>query len=103
MNHFAGPDRRHRIEQLREERSIESDFVTGHMNNDDAERQCLEIVLMLESPIGGDQDIALQLLHQHMVFQLLPAEIKKGLHVMVRKRFDQPWIDGGVYNDAHAS
>ncbi len=103
MNHFAGPDLRHRIEQLREERSIESDFVPGHVNNDDAERQCLEIVLVLESPIGRDQYIALQLLHQYMVFQMLPAEIEKGLHVMVRERFDQSRIDGGVYNDAHAN
>ena len=86
MNHFAGPDRRHRIEQLREERSIERDFVPGHMNNDDAERQCLEIVLVLESPISGDQYIALQLLHQYMVFQVLPAEIEKGLDLVVRKR-----------------
>ena len=103
MNHIASPDRRHRLQQLREERSIESNFVPGHMNNDDAERQCLEIVLVLESPISGDQYIALQLLHQYMVFQVLPAEIEKGLHVMVWERFDQPRIDGGVYNDAHAS
>ena len=103
MNHVAGPDRRHRLEQLREERSIESDFVPGHVNNDDAERQDLEVVLMLESAIGGDEDVTLQLLHQHMVFQVLPAEIEKGLDFMVRERFDQPRIDGGVYNDAHAS
>ena len=103
MNHFAGPDRRHRIEQLRENRSIESDFVPDHMNNDDAKRQSLEIVLMLESPIGGDQYVALQLPHQYMIFQVLPPEIEQGLDVMVWERFDQPWIDGGVYNDAHAS
>ena len=34
---------------------------------------------------------------------MLPAEIEKGPDVMVRERFDQPWIDAGVYNDAHAS
>ena len=39
MNQLASPDRRHCLEQLREERSIESDFIPGHMNNDDAERQ----------------------------------------------------------------
>ncbi len=103
MNHFAGPDRRHRIEQLREERSIESDFVPGHMNNDDAERHGLKIVLVFKTPIGSDEYITCQSLHQHMVFQLLPAEIKKRLDVMARKRFDQTWIDGGVYYDAHAS
>jgi hypothetical protein len=37
------------------------------------------------------------------IFQILPAEIKKGLDVMARERFDQAWINGGVYNDAHAS
>ena len=103
MNHLTSPYRRNCIEQLQEHRSIESDFVPGHMNDDDTERQCLEIVLVFESPIGGDEYIALQLLYQHVVFQMLPAEIKKSLDVMVRERFDQPWIDGGVYNDAHAS
>ena len=103
MNHVASPDSRHRLEQLREKRSIESDFVPDHMNNDDAKRQGLEIVLVLESPIGSDEYITCQSLHQHMVFQLLPAEIKKGLDVIVRKRFNQTWIDRGVYYDAHAS
>jgi hypothetical protein len=41
MKHLASPDRRHRLKQLREERSIESDFVPGYVNNDDAERQRL--------------------------------------------------------------
>jgi len=36
MNYIASPDRCHRLQQLREERPIESDFVPGHMNNDDA-------------------------------------------------------------------
>ena len=103
MNNFAGLDRRHRFEQLREERSIRSDFVPGHMDNDDAERQQLEIVLMLETPIGGDKYIALQLLHQRMVFEVLPSGIKKSVDVVVRESFDHPRIDAGVYNDAHAS
>jgi hypothetical protein len=60
MSHLASPDRCHRLEQLREERSI-------------------------------------------VVFQILPAEIEKGLDVMVRERFGRPRIDGGVYNDAHSS
>jgi hypothetical protein len=60
-------------------------------------------VLVLESPIDGDEYITIQLLHQHMVFQQLQAEIKKGLNVMVRECFDQPRIDAGVYNDAHAN
>ncbi len=38
-----------------------------------------------------------------MVFQVLPAEIEKGLDLMIRERFDQPRIDASVYNDAHAS
>lgn len=73
------------------------------MNNDDAERQSLEIVLVLEPPISGDQHIALQLLHQYMIFQVLPPEIEKALDAMIRERFDQSWIDGGVYYNAHAS
>jgi hypothetical protein len=68
VDHFASPDRRYRLEQL----------VSGYMDNDDAERQGLEIVLVLESAIGGDEYITLQLIHKHMVFQALPAEIKKG-------------------------
>jgi len=60
-------------------------------------------VLVLEAAVSGDEYITLQLLHQHVVFQILPAEIEKGLDVMVRECFDQPGIDGGVYNDAHAS
>lgn len=39
MNHVTRPDSRDRFEELREQRSIESDFVPGHMNDDDAERQ----------------------------------------------------------------
>ena len=93
MNHIAGLDRRHRLEQLWEERSIESNFVPGHMNDDDAEGQRLEIMLVLESPIGGDQYITLQLLHRDMVFQMLPAEVEKGLDVIVRERLGQPRID----------
>ena len=58
---------------------------------------------MLESAIGGDEYITLHALHEHMVFQMWPAEIEKRLDLMVRERFDQPWIDGRVYNDAHAS
>jgi len=103
MNHLARPDRRHRREQLRVKGSIESDLVPDDMNNDDAERQRPEIVLVFKSPIGGDQYIALQLLQQHVVLQMLPTEIKKCLDVMLRECFDQPRIDGGVYNDAHAS
>jgi hypothetical protein len=52
---------------------------------------------------GGDEYITLQLLDQHMVFQLLPAEIEKRLDMMVMERFDESRIDAGVYNDAHAS
>jgi hypothetical protein len=73
------------------------------VNNDDAERQRLYVVLVLESAIGGDEYITRQLLHEHMVFQMLPAEIEKRLDAMVRECFDQPRIDGGVYNDAHSS
>ena len=73
------------------------------MNDDDAERQCPEVMLVLESPISGDQYVALQLPHQYMIFQVLPPEIEQGLDVMVRERFNEPWIDGGVYNDAHVS
>ena len=58
---------------------------------------------MLESPIGRDEYITLELLHQQMVFQMLLAQIENGLDVMVRERFDQPRIDGGVYNNAHAN
>ena len=58
---------------------------------------------MLKSPIGRDEYVTVQSLHQDMVFQLLPPEIKKGLDAMFRERFNQPRIDGGVYNDAHAS
>ena len=60
-------------------------------------------MLVLEFPVGGDEYIALQLLHQHMVFQMLPAEIKKGPDVMFRESFNQPRINAGVYNDAQAS
>ena len=58
---------------------------------------------MFESVIGGDEYIALQLLYQHVVFQMLPAKIEKSQDVMIGERFDQPWIDRGVYDDAHAS
>ncbi len=61
------------------------------------------MVLVFKTPIGSDEYITRQSLHQHMVFQLLPVELKQGLDVMARKRFDQTWIDGGVYYDAHAS
>jgi hypothetical protein len=60
-------------------------------------------VLVLESAIGGDEYIALQLLHQHIVFQMLQAEIEEGLDVMPSESFNQSWIDGSVYDDAHAS
>ncbi len=93
MNYFTGADPRHFLAQLRKERSIEIDLVPDHMNNDNAERQCFEIVLVLESAIGGYEYITFQLPYQHMVFQMLPAEIKKGLDLMVRKCLDQPWID----------
>lgn len=58
---------------------------------------------MLESSIRRDEHIAFQLLHQHMVFQMLPAEIKERLHLLSSERLGQAWIDGGVYDDAHNS
>ena len=61
------------------------------------------MVLVLESPIGGDEYITLQALNQNMVLQMLPAEIGKGLDVMVRECSDQSRIDGSVYDDAHSS
>ncbi len=73
------------------------------MNDDDAERQRLEIVFVLETAIGGDKYVTLQLLHQHVVFHMLPAEIKKCLNVMFPERFDQARIDASVYDDAHSS
>jgi hypothetical protein len=103
MNHVASPDRCHGLQQLWKERSIENDLVPGHMNNNDAERQRFEIVLMLKSAIGGDEYITLQLPDQHMVFPMLPAEIEEGLDLMIRERFDQPRIDASVYDDAHSS
>ena len=36
---------------------------------------------------------------QHIVFQMLPAEIKQCSDVIVNERFDQAWIDRGVYYD----
>jgi hypothetical protein len=53
--------------------------------------------------IGGDEDITLELLDQHMVFQILPAEVEEGVDFMARERFDKPRINTRVYNDAHAS
>ena len=73
------------------------------MNNHDAELQSLEIVFVLKTPISGNQYIAVQLFHQFMIFQLLPPEIEKRLDMIVRKRFYESWIDGGVYYDAHAN
>jgi hypothetical protein len=55
MNHVAGPDRPHRLHQL----------VPGHVNDDDAERQRLELVLVLESAVGGDKYVATQSLYDH--------------------------------------
>ena len=58
---------------------------------------------MLESTIGSDEYITHQLLHEEMVFQMLPPEIEKSLGIVSPERLDQPRIDGGVYNDAHAN
>jgi hypothetical protein len=96
MYYLASPDRRYRLAQLREERSIEHDFIPGHMNDDDAERQRLEIVLVLESAVGGDEHFTRQLLYLHVVFQMLPTEIKKGSDGMFRKCFYDARIDAGV-------
>lgn len=52
---------------------------------------------------GGDEDIALQLFHQYMIFQMLPAEIKQCMDVMANERFHQARIDGGIYDDAHTN
>ena len=62
MNHVARPGRRDRLKQFREERPIESDFVPDHMNNNDPERQRLEIVLVpnSESAVGGDEYITVK-------------------------------------------
>jgi hypothetical protein len=103
MNDIARPDRRKRLEQLRKKGSIESDFVARHVNNYNAERQCFEIVLVLETAISCDEHFTLELFHQHMVLQVLPAEIEKGPDVVFRECFNQPRIDGGVYDDAHAN
>lgn len=62
-----------------------------------------EIVLVLESAVRREENIAVQLLHQHMIFQILPAEIKERMDVMANERFYEAWIDGGVYDDAHAN
>ncbi len=48
---------------------------------------------MPESAIGGDEYIAFQLLHRHMVFQMLPAELKKGAGAMTLERFHQSRVD----------
>ena len=58
---------------------------------------------MLESAIGRNKSITVQLLYQNVVFQMLPAKVKESLDVMAGEGFDQPRIYGGVYNDAHAS
>ncbi len=60
-------------------------------------------MFVFESAIGGDEHVALQPLHQGVIFKVLPAEIEKGLDVMVGERLNQTWIDAGVYNDAHVS
>ena len=58
---------------------------------------------MLESLIGRHEYFALQLLHQDIVFQMLPAEIKQCKNVIANERFHQAWIDAGVYDDAHTN
>jgi hypothetical protein len=73
------------------------------MNNDYAERQRLEIMLVLESRSAVINTSHSSCFASTWTFQVLPPEIEKGLDVMVRERFDQPRINGGVYNDAHAS
>ena len=57
-------------------------------------------MLVLKSAIGSDEYVAIQLLHQRIVFQMLPSEIKQCSDVIVNECFDQTWIDGGVYDDA---
>ena len=54
-------------------------------------------MLVLKSLIGGNEYVTIQLLHQHMVFHVLPTEIEKGPDVIVRECFDQPRINRGVY------
>lgn len=61
------------MEQFREERSVKGDFVPGDVDDDYAESERFEIVLVLESPIGGYECVTFQVLNQDMVFQVLPA------------------------------
>ena len=39
----------------------------------------------------------------HMVFHMLPSEMKEGLEVMIRECLDQPRIDRRVYDRAHVN
>jgi hypothetical protein len=71
------------------------------VDNDDSEGNGFEIVLVFELAIGGDEYITLQLLQQHIVFQMLPAKIKECSDVMSGESFYDAWVDGGVYDDAH--
>ncbi len=103
MSQFASFDCLRRLEQLREERPIENDFVPRNVYDYNAERQRLQIMLVLESTIGGHEYMALKTLQEHVICQVLPAEIEKSLDIMVRKSFDQTRINTRVYYDAHSN
>lgn len=60
-------------------------------------------MFVFKSAIGGDGHVTFQLFHQHVIFQVLPAEIKECPDIFSRERLHQARINRRVYDDAHTN
>jgi hypothetical protein len=98
MNDLTGFQAFNRVSECREKRMIIFHPVPRDVNNDDSERQLLEIVLVLEALVDGDQDVALALglCDQLGVREGAPLGFGYSQNFMIGERFAETRIDALV-------
>ena len=98
MNDFTRFDARNRVDQRREQGTVVLHPVPFDVNYNDAERQLLQIVLVLEAAVDGDQNVALtmSLSKQLGVGQRPPFGFRHGNNLMTGECLPQPGVNALV-------
>jgi hypothetical protein len=68
------------------------------MHDNEAEVQLLQIMLVLESLIDGDENVELILdeRQQNMIFEPVPPKLKSGSYLVTGEKLGHAWIDACV-------
>ena len=103
MQNLSGHDQADSCQELRSNEPVKFYFVFRDVNDYDSHPKIAQVVFVLESLVGGNEDIEVRCNHgqQNMISKVLPTKIKRCFDFMISNNLGCSRINAGVYKDAH--